>query len=36
MKQGSIVVITGAPGTGKSTTSAIVAKVSNMEKSVHM
>ncbi len=36
MKQGRIVVITGAPGTGKSTTSAIVAQESDMEKSVHM
>lgn len=36
MNQGRIVVITGAPGTGKSTTSAMVAKKSNMEKSVHM
>ena len=36
MKQGRIVVITGSPGTGKTTTSAIVAKESNMEKSVHM
>ncbi|MDE7157419.1 MAG: AAA family ATPase [Lachnospiraceae bacterium] len=36
MKRGRIVVITGSPGTGKTTTSAIVAKESNMEKSVHM
>ena len=36
MKSGRIVVITGAPGTGKTTTSAIVAKESTMEKSVHM
>lgn len=36
MKQGRIVVITGSPGTGKTTTSAIVAKESCMEKSVHM
>ncbi|MCI8410529.1 MAG: AAA family ATPase [Lachnospiraceae bacterium] len=36
MKQGRIVVITGSPGTGKTTTSAIVAKESSMEKSVHM
>lgn len=36
MGQGRIVVITGAPGTGKSTTSAIIAKESDMEKSVHM
>lgn len=36
MKNGRIIVITGAPGTGKTTTSAIVAKESNMEKSVHM
>lgn len=36
MKTGRIVVITGAPGTGKTTTSAIIAKNSSMEKSVHM
>jgi len=29
-------VITGSPGTGKTTTSAIVARESSMEKSVHM
>lgn len=36
MKQGRIVIITGAPGTGKTTISSIVAKESDMEKSVHM
>ena len=36
MESGRIVVITGAPGTGKTTTSAIVTKESTMEKSVHM
>lgn len=36
MKQGRIVVITGSPGTGKTTVSAIIAKESDMEKSVHM
>ena len=36
MKSERIIVITGAPGTGKTTTSAIVAKESTMEKSVHM
>ena len=36
MKSGRIIVITGAPGTGKTTTSAIVAKESTMEKYVHM
>lgn len=36
MKQGRIVIITGSPGTGKTTTAAIAAKESNMEKSVHM
>ena len=36
MNQGRIIIITGSPGTGKTTTSAIVAKESNMEKSVHM
>ena len=33
---GRIVVITGAPGTGKTTTATIIAKESDMEKSVHM
>ena len=36
MNQGRIIIITGSPGTGKTTTSAIVAKESNMEKSVPM
>lgn len=36
MEQGRIIIITGSPGTGKTTTSAIVAKESSMEKSVHM
>lgn len=36
MKQGRIVVITGAPGTGKTTAASIIAKGSDMEKSVHM
>lgn len=36
MKQGRIIIITGSPGTGKTTTSAIVARESSMEKSVHM
>lgn len=36
MKQGRIVVITGAPGTGKTTVAAAAAKESNMKKSVHM
>ena len=36
MKHGRIIVITGSPGTGKTTTAAIVAKESSMEKSVHM
>ena len=36
MNCGRIIIITGAPGTGKSTASAIVAKESNMERSVHM
>ena len=36
MEQGRILVITGSPGTGKNTTSSIIAKESSMEKSVHM
>lgn len=36
MKKGRIIVLTGSPGTGKTTTSAIVAKESGMERSVHM
>ena len=36
MNQGRIIVITGAPGTGKTTTASIVAKESDMDKSVHM
>lgn len=36
MKKGRIVVITGPPGAGETTTSAIIAKESGMEKSVHM
>ena len=34
MEQGRILVITGSPGTGKTTTSSIIAKESSMEKSV--
>lgn len=35
--QGRIIIITGSPGTGEeTTTSAIIARESNMEKSVHM
>ncbi len=36
MNQGRIIVITGSPGTGKTTIASIVAKESNMDKSVHM
>lgn len=36
MKQGKIIVITGSPGTGKTTAASIVAKESGMDKSVHM
>lgn len=36
MEKGRIIIITGAPGTGKSTVSEIVAKESDMEKSVYM
>ena len=36
MNQGRIIVITGSPGTGKTTTASIVAKESDMNRSVHM
>ena len=36
MNQGRIIVITGAPGTGKTTTASAIAKKSDLEKSVHM
>lgn len=36
MKQGRIVIITGSPGTGKTTAASIVALRSDLEKSVHM
>ena len=36
MNQGRIIVITGAPGTGKTTTASVVAKESDLEKSVHI
>jgi len=36
MKQGRIIIITGSPGTGKTTASNVVAEESSMEKSVHM
>ncbi len=36
MNHGRIIVITGAPGTGKTTTASAVAKESDLEKSVHM
>ena len=36
MGQGRIVIITGAPGTGKSTTAVAVAKESSLPKSVYL
>ena len=36
MNQGRIVIITGSPGTGKTTADSIVAKESDMDKSVNM
>lgn len=36
MNQGRIVIITGAPGTGKTTMASLVAKESDMDKSVNM
>ena len=35
MKRRRIIIITGAPATGKTTTAAIIAKESDLEKSVH-
>ncbi|MGI6216979.1 MAG: AAA family ATPase [Coriobacteriales bacterium] len=34
--QGRIIVITGSPGTGKTTTASAIARESDLEKSVHM
>ncbi len=36
MNQGRIVIITGSPGTGKTTAASILAKESDLEKSVHL
>ncbi|ARF18564.1 AAA family ATPase [Sporosarcina ureae] len=36
MKQGRIIIITGSPGTGKSTTASLIAKESSLSKAVHM
>lgn len=36
LKQGRIIIITGSPGTGKSTTASIIAKESSLSKAVHM
>jgi len=36
MEQGRMIVLTGAPGTGKTTASAMVAEKSELKKSVHM
>ena len=36
MVQGRIIISTGSPGTGKTTTASLVAKKSDFEKSVHM
>lgn len=36
MEQGRMLVLTGAPGAGKTTASAIVAEKSERKKSVHM
>ena len=36
MEQGRIIIITGAPGTGKTTTASIIAKESSLTKSVHL
>lgn len=36
MERGRIVIITGSPGTGKTTAASMVARESNLAKSVHM
>jgi len=36
MKQGRIIIITGSPGTGKTTTAQIISQKSDLEKSVHL
>ena len=36
MNRGRIIVITGSPGTGKTTAASMIAKESNLERSVHM
>lgn len=36
MEQGRIIIITGAPGTGKTTTASIVAERSGLSRSVHL
>lgn len=36
MKQGRIIILTGPPGTGKSTAATLAARESNLEKSVHL
>lgn len=36
MKQGRIIIITGSPGTGKTTISSVIAEKTDFEKSVHM
>ena len=36
MRQGRIVILTGPPGTGKTTAAALAARESDLEKSVHM
>lgn len=36
MEEGRIIVITGAPGTGKTTTASILAEKSNLTKSVYL
>ena len=36
MNQGRIIIITGAPGTGKTTTASMIAKKTDLLKSVHL
>ena len=36
MQQGRILIVTGPPGTGKTTAAALAAQQTSLERSVHM